>query len=81
MGAAPDRSTPPRRCRFVDEALRLGTADALLRFHAAEVLADVGQLDRAAGQLAAAVRANPWFSFAHCRRLAGLAGRLGVALP
>jgi tetratricopeptide (TPR) repeat protein len=66
---------------FVNEALRLGTLDPQLHFHAATILADVGDVERAAGHLRTALELNPWFSFAHHDEATALAGRLGVAVP
>jgi tetratricopeptide (TPR) repeat protein len=65
----------------VEQALRLGTADPLLRYHAAEVFAAAGDLDRARTELAAVLEVTPWFSFGHLRAAADLAGRLGVPAP
>jgi tetratricopeptide (TPR) repeat protein len=62
----------------VDQALRLGTRDGLLRFRAAAVLADAGQTQRAAGELGAAFDVNPWFSFGHLAEARSLADRLGL---
>jgi tetratricopeptide (TPR) repeat protein len=66
---------------YVEEALRLGTADALLHFHAAAIMADTGQADRAAAALRTAFGINPWFSFVHRDEAVTLAARLGVAVP
>jgi predicted Zn-dependent protease len=62
----------------VEQALRLGTADPLLRYHAAEVFAAVGDLDRARAELQVVRRSTPWFSFAHLSAAGRLAERLGV---
>lgn len=66
---------------LMEEALRLGSADPLVRYHAAEVFAATGDAERARAELAAALDANPWFSFAHRERAAELADRLGLAAP
>jgi tetratricopeptide (TPR) repeat protein len=66
---------------YVDESLRLGTQDALLHFHAATVLADAGDTDRARTELTAAFSTNPWFSFLHQGDAAALAARVGVPVP
>jgi predicted Zn-dependent protease len=64
-----------------EQAIRLGTADPSLRYHAAEVFAAVGDGTRAAEQLQAALAAGPSFSVRHEDAVAALARRLGVALP
>jgi tetratricopeptide (TPR) repeat protein len=66
---------------FAEEALRLGTADPLLRFHAAAVFADAGDPARARAELRETFGLNPWFSFAHRAEALDLADRLGVAVP
>lgn len=66
--------------RYVDQALRLGTADPLLRYHAAAVLAAAGQTERARDELQAAFR-NPWLSPFHADAAAALASELGVESP
>jgi predicted Zn-dependent protease len=66
---------------LVDRALRLGTNDALLRYHAAVVLDANGETAAAAAQLATALARNPWFSFRHRADAASLATRLGVVVP
>jgi hypothetical protein len=65
----------------MEEALRLGTQDALLHFHAAALFSDVGQNDRAASELSLAFEINPYFSVLHQAEAVALATRLGVALP
>ena len=64
----------------VEQALRLGSADPLLRYHAAEVFAAVGETDRARAELRT-VAATPWFSFGHLRAAGALADRLSVDAP
>jgi tetratricopeptide (TPR) repeat protein len=63
---------------YVDQALRLGTRDGLLRFRAAAVLADAGETQRAATELRTAFEVNPWFSFGHLPEAEALAARLGL---
>jgi tetratricopeptide (TPR) repeat protein len=63
---------------YADQALRLGSADALLRYHAAEVFAAAGQPDRARAELRRAFDLNPWFSPFHAKDAIALAARLGV---
>lgn len=65
----------------MQHALRLGTADALVRFHAAAVFAATGQDVRAREELAAAFDLNPWFSLSHRDRAEELAGQLDLPLP
>lgn len=65
----------------MEEALRLGSADPLVRFHAAEVFLAVGERDRAAAELAQALSGTAWFSFRHHDRALELASRLGVTPP
>lgn len=65
---------------YVDRALRLGTRDGLLRFRAAAVLADAGQVQRATDELRTVFEVNPWFSFGHLAEASALADRLGVDL-
>ncbi len=67
--------------RHVEEALRLSGADALLRYHAAEVFAAAAQPDRARDELRRAFDLNPWFSAFHKPDAVALAGRLGVEVP
>ncbi|HEY8218393.1 MAG TPA: tetratricopeptide repeat protein, partial [Acidimicrobiia bacterium] len=66
---------------LVDRALRLGTADALVHYHAAVVLDATGERASAASELQAAFARNPWFSFLHRADATTLAGRLGVPVP
>ncbi len=63
----------------IGRALRLGTTEPLLRYHAAEIYAASGDPSRAAEQLSVALR-DPWFSFRHRDRAFELAKQLGVAL-
>ncbi len=62
----------------MEEALRLGSADPLVRYHAAEVFLAVGDTDRARAELTQALSGTPWFSFAHHDRALELADQLGI---
>jgi tetratricopeptide (TPR) repeat protein len=64
---------------LVDRALRLGTESALLRYHAAAILAATGETEFARVELTRALERNPWFSFALRDEASALAARLGVA--
>jgi tetratricopeptide (TPR) repeat protein len=66
---------------FVDEALRLGTNDALLRYHGAAIAAAVGDQARARTLLTEAFAANPWFSFHLRAEATELASTLLVPVP
>lgn len=66
---------------YAEQAISLDTANPLLRYHAAEVFAAVGDDTRAAEQLQAALTAGPSFSVRHEDAVAALAQRLGVAIP
>ena len=66
---------------LVAEALRLGTRDATLLFHAAAIHAGTGALDRARTELRDAFDVNPYFTIAGRAEAAALADRLGVAVP
>lgn len=63
------------------EALRLGTADGLLRFHAAEIFAATGELERARLELDKAFEISSWFSFLHQAQARALAERLDLPVP
>ena len=65
----------------LESALRLGTTDPLVRYHAAEVFVALGDTDRARTELSQALSATPWFSFRHHDRAVALADELGVAVP
>src|SRR5262249_24061496 len=45
-----------------DQALRLGTRDSLIHFHAGMIAAQLDQTDRARAELSAALTLNPHFS-------------------
>lgn len=62
----------------MEQALRLGTADPLVRYHAAEVFSALGDTDRATAELRQALAGTPWFSFRHHDRVMELAASLGV---
>lgn len=64
---------------YVERALRLGTRDALVRFHAAAVFASVGDETRARFELQQSLASNRWSSFLHEDRARELADRLGVS--
>jgi tetratricopeptide (TPR) repeat protein len=66
---------------YLAQALRLGTADASVHYHAAVAYADTGDAARAATELTQAFAINPWFSFLHRAAATALAARLGVPLP
>lgn len=51
--------------RFVREALRLGTKNALFHFHAGMIALRLGDREEARRHLSAALALNPWFSFLH----------------
>ena len=61
-----------------EEALRLGTTDPLVRYHAAEVFLALGDVDRARAELTRALDGTSWFSFRHHDRVLELADQLGV---
>jgi Flp pilus assembly protein TadD len=63
---------------FVDRALRLGTPDALLHYHAAVIADAAGQTDRARTEIRLALERNPWFSFRYHGDAVERAQRLGV---
>jgi tetratricopeptide (TPR) repeat protein len=66
---------------YVAQALRLGTADASIHYHAAVAYADAGDATRAASELTDAFAINPWFSFLHRADAVALAAQLGVPIP
>ena len=66
---------------FAEQAIRLGTADPLLRYHAAEVFAAVGDEARAAEQLEVALTGGTSSFLRHQDEVEALAGRLGIELP
>ena len=62
----------------MEQALRLGTPDAAVRYHAAEVFAAVGDLDRARLELRRAMDATAWSAFFYREPATALATRLGM---
>lgn len=65
----------------IDEALRLGTRDASLLFHAATIHTAAGFVERARTELTDALLINPWFAIGNRGEVTDLAARLGVAVP
>jgi tetratricopeptide (TPR) repeat protein len=63
---------------YVDRALRLGTPDALLHFHAAVVFDAAGETDRARAEIGTVLAGNPWFSARYHDQALALAQQLGV---
>jgi len=63
---------------FVDRALRLGTPDTLLHYHAAVIASAAGQDQRARTEIQTVLRGNPGFSFRYADDARALARRLGV---
>lgn len=70
---------PASAAPFMAQALRLGTTEPLVRFHAAEISLANGDQRAAAAHLAIALR-DPWFSFRHRDRALDLAEQLDVAI-
>ncbi|MCU1429862.1 MAG: exported protein of unknown function [Actinomycetia bacterium] len=66
---------------LVNRALRLGTRDAILHFHAASVLHASGDDTRARAELIAAFRQNPWFTISLRSEATNLARALTVKVP
>jgi predicted Zn-dependent protease len=64
--------------QFVEQALRLGTPDTLLHYHAAKIFTADGQRDRARHEIGAVLAGNPAFSFRYDRDAHTLADELGV---
>lgn len=65
----------------MERALRLGTSDPLVRYHAAEVFSAVGEDDRARSEMEKALAGTTWFSFRHHDRVLALAEELGLNPP
>lgn len=63
---------------LIEEATRLGTADAALRFHAASVYAGAGLVEQARVELQTALDLNPSFSLYHQPEIDRLRVALGV---
>jgi tetratricopeptide (TPR) repeat protein len=75
------RSGDPAAARpFIDQALRIGTTEPSIRYHAAEIAAAAGDTAAAAEHVRLAL-VDPWSSFRHHDRLLALADELGVAPP
>lgn len=66
---------------LVDDALRLDSADPVLRFHAAWILAEAGRPAAARRQLDRVAQTTPWFSFAYLDDAGELATELGMDVP
>jgi cytochrome c-type biogenesis protein CcmH/NrfG len=66
---------------YMSLALRLGSADASLHYHAAVVAHAVANDDEARRELDVAFSRNPFFSFSQRDAAAELAARLGVPTP
>jgi tetratricopeptide (TPR) repeat protein len=54
--------------KAIQQALRLGTQDALLWYHAGMIAHGLGEFDTAQAQLRRALDINPYFSPLHARR-------------
>lgn len=63
---------------FVERALRLGTPDTLLHYHAAKIFAADGQDERARNEIGTVLAGNPAFSFRYARDARELARTLKV---
>ena len=70
---------PTAAVPYVDQALRLGTRDGLLRYRASAVLADAGLPDQARAELQTAYDISPSFTFANPQEVQALGARLGLA--
>lgn len=66
---------------YARRAVRLGTADPLLRYHAAAILDSAGRPRGARRQLRAAASPASWFSARHMPDAVALAERLGMPVP
>jgi tetratricopeptide (TPR) repeat protein len=66
---------------LVEEALRLGTNDAVLHYHAAAVYAAAGDVDRARAELGTVFSTDPFFSFGLRGEAEALADQLDVPTP
>ena len=66
---------------YAEEAVRLGTQDATLHFHAATTFADAGLVDRARTELAAAIDTGGPLPPLHRADGVALAERLGLEAP
>jgi tetratricopeptide (TPR) repeat protein len=66
---------------LIQRALRLGSADAALHYHAAVIADSLGDTAGAHAELTNAFSRNPFFSFSQRAEATALATRLGVAVP
>jgi tetratricopeptide (TPR) repeat protein len=66
---------------LIEQALRLGTRDAVLRYRAAEIFAANGARARAAQELTTAFAINPHFSLRYRADACALGARIGVPCP
>jgi len=71
----------PAAQTLVDQALRLGSADASVRYHAAVIADAVGDPARARRELEYVFARNPYFSFSQRGAATELAARLDVSTP
>jgi len=69
----------PAAKRFVDEALRLGSRDPLLRYHAGAIEAALGDVTAARRDLELALATDPGFSATGAAEARRLLETLGVA--
>ena len=65
----------------VEEALRLGTRDASLLFHAAAIHTAAGDLARGRRELSEAFAINPAFAIGNRNEVTGIAARLDLVAP
>lgn len=72
---------PEAALPHIESALRLGTADATLHYHAAQIYAALGQTEQAREHLGRVAETNPWFSFAHLEAAGELAAELELDAP
>jgi len=66
---------------LLDDARRLGTPNADLRWHAAAIYAASGEIDEATTELRAVIAAGPAFVFGQRAEVVELAVDLGIAAP
>ncbi|MGZ4755954.1 MAG: tetratricopeptide repeat protein [Acidimicrobiia bacterium] len=66
---------------YIAQALRLGSADASVHYHAAVIASAVGNAAEARRELQYVFARNPFFSFSQRGAAGELAARLGVATP
>jgi tetratricopeptide (TPR) repeat protein len=70
--------SPAEALPHAEAAVRLGTADAVLWYHLAEIEADLGMRDAAAAHLARAFEINRWITLRDLPAAKDLAARLGL---